>query len=470
MTIKDLKIRNFRCMESYSLQFGSKATVLFGKNGSGKTTLIAALRKALSFTMYSDIVYKNSTTKGSSKNKKSVEIVRSITQGNSYLKVQGYSRLGDYNNHENPLIEIEADAELESGESINWCMSAYTNKNRLRTSEFIDAFRTFYNSYKATNRLPLLAYYSDSFPHKEDSKKASVKNKISELRNFGYIDWDAEEGYTKEWVSRLESNFLNISTKQNLLNKLEKTAESKDSNNEAIQVQKENIQKWEAENVAIEECIKRFSEAIAIEESSFKVIALGMHSEFGKLCVVKPDGTEILFSALPAGYKRLFSIVLDLAYRAYILSEKVTTNLKGIAIIDEIDLHLHPELENVVLPALISTFPNVQFIVSTHSYGVLTNLDTSNYDIHILKMSINSSEPYQLHDIYGLDPNSTLQEVMDVTLNGTKLQRMIAQCAYMIHKGFKQQADILKASIMSKSPISKEALDKRINEELLALS
>ncbi len=460
MIVNDLKIRNFRCFKDFSTALGSRATVLFGKNGTGKSTLLAALRKALSFTMYSDIVYKtDSTTK-----KKVVDYTRTITSGNPYLSVRGFSKLGDFNSDGCPLIEIEATAELASGQPIGWSMSAFTNKNRLRTSTFIDAFLKFYDYYKLTGDLPLLAYYSDSFPHKEDSKKSVVKSKISDLRNFGYFDWDAEEGCTKEWLTRLENNFKNIISKQNLLSRLEN-----EDSKEAIRVQRDNIQKWQEEIDAIEGCLKRFSTEIAVEEDSLRVLAIGLHSEFGRLCIITQGGEEILFTALPAGYKRLFSIVLDLAFRAYILSEKTSTDLQGVAIIDEIDLHLHPELENVVLPALLSTFPKIQFIVSTHSYGVLTNLQAPGGSVRIMKMLKNSSEPWPMHDIYGLDPGSVLQEVMGVRLNGRELKRMVEQCAYMLLKDLRPQAENLKKIILTKTSISREELDRRVDEELRAI-
>lgn len=470
MIVRNLKIRNFRCFEKFNVDFGSKATVLFGKNGSGKSSLISALHKALSFTMYSDIIYKIDSTRSSSRSAKVIDRVNSIAQGNPYLRVQGFSKTGDYNNHQDHLIEIETDATLSTGEPISWTMSAITNKNRLRTSGFIKAFRKFYNSFCTTNHLPLLAYYSDSFPHKEDSKKATIKSKISELRSFGYFDWDAVEGCTKEWTNRLESDFLNISNRQNLISKLEKSDPSDKNAKEAIRLQKENIRKWQNEIDAVENCIVRFSKEISSgHDESLRVIAMAMHSEYGKLCVITADGAEILFSTLPAGYKRLFNIVLDLAFRSYILSEKSTTRLQGIAVIDEIDLHLHPGLENVVLPGLISIFPDVQFIVSTHSPGVLTNLDTNTEDIRILLMSEHTSSPQLIHDIYGLDPNSTLQEVMGVTLNGESLKRMIAQCAFMISRDLLIQADNLKTLILAKSPIGKDELERRINKELSTL-
>jgi len=48
---------------------------------------------------------------------------------------------------------------------------------------------------------------------------------------------------------------------------------------------------------------------------------------------------------------------------------------QGIVLIDEIDLHLHPQREAEILPKFHATFPNCQFIVSTHSPLVLSQLE-----------------------------------------------------------------------------------------------
>lgn len=53
-------------------------------------------------------------------------------------------------------------------------------------------------------------------------------------------------------------------------------------------------------------------------------------------------GKKIPFEALPTGYRRLYSIVLDLAYRAFLLNRNVEVEPYGCVLIDEVDLHLHP--------------------------------------------------------------------------------------------------------------------------------
>ncbi|MGJ0355569.1 AAA family ATPase [Aliarcobacter cryaerophilus] len=46
---------------------------------------------------------------------------------------------------------------------------------------------------------------------------------------------------------------------------------------------------------------------------------------------------------------------------------RLNDEITGIVAIDEIDVHLHTDLQNTVLPQLIKMFPKIQFIITTHS-------------------------------------------------------------------------------------------------------
>lgn len=79
---------------------------------------------------------------------------------------------------------------------------------------------------------------------------------------------------------------------------------------------------------------------------------------------------------LSDGFSAILSILTELILRVEITGSK-NYNLSGIVIIDEIETHLHVELQKQILPFLISFFPNVQFIVSTHSPFVLSSIQNA---------------------------------------------------------------------------------------------
>lgn len=63
-------------------------------------------------------------------------------------------------------------------------------------------------------------------------------------------------------------------------------------------------------------------------------------------------------------------MIADITYRMAVLNPNLrdkTSETPGIVLIDEIDMHLHPKRQWNIIGALRQTFPNVQFIASTHS-------------------------------------------------------------------------------------------------------
>ena len=88
------------------------------------------------------------------------------------------------------------------------------------------------------------------------------------------------------------------------------------------------------------------------------------------------EGKEFKFIQTSDGFAAILDIVADL-----ILKMQTPDNLtrayqkKGIVLIDEVETHLHLELQKVIMPILTKVFPNIQFIITTHSPFVLNSLD-----------------------------------------------------------------------------------------------
>lgn len=71
---------------------------------------------------------------------------------------------------------------------------------------------------------------------------------------------------------------------------------------------------------------------------------------------------------------------MDLAYRVCLLNPELSdrSQIKGIVLIDEIDMHLHPKWQWNIIKALSTTFKNVQFIIATHSPIVISSAKETN--------------------------------------------------------------------------------------------
>jgi len=90
--------------------------------------------------------------------------------------------------------------------------------------------------------------------------------------------------------------------------------------------------------------------------------------------ILLEDGRRFDLTELSDGYSAVLSILSELIVR---MDGRGATgyDLEGVVIIDEIETHLHVELQRKILPFLIGFFPNVQFIVSTHSPFVLSSVE-----------------------------------------------------------------------------------------------
>ena len=94
--------------------------------------------------------------------------------------------------------------------------------------------------------------------------------------------------------------------------------------------------------------------------------------------ILNSDKGDIYFEYLSSGYKSciyiIFGIIKEIEYRTADKPIEAQA-FKGVILIDEIDLHLHPIWQAELVKALKHTFPHAQFIVTTHSPSVLQTLD-----------------------------------------------------------------------------------------------
>lgn len=161
--------------------------------------------------------------------------------------------------------------------------------------------------------------------------------------------------------------------------------------------------------------------------------------------VSNPDNLkEQRLERMSDGYRITIALVADIAARLAEANPSVAMSgledplqANGIVMIDEIDLHLHPKLQREILRKLTEIFPNVQFIVSTHSPNVVigaldivqvikldqgkieTDIDTSAYDKYDVSLLL-------LSDLFNLDNVRTrnfkkLEEREEVLLSKNNL-------------------------------------------------
>ncbi len=109
---------------------------------------------------------------------------------------------------------------------------------------------------------------------------------------------------------------------------------------------------------------------------------------------IASQGKSFKFTELSDGFSAVIDIVADLILK---MQEKDTLVMdyqkRGIVLIDEIETHLHLQLQKTVLPLLTELFPNIQFIVTTHSPFVLSSLPNATvFDMEHRETIVNLSE------------------------------------------------------------------------------
>jgi predicted ATPase len=187
-------------------------------------------------------------------------------------------------------------------------------------------------------------------------------------------------------------------------------------------------------------------------------------------------GTQLSFDQLSEGYKSILIFVSDLLYRLNknAPNGQAISDLKGVVLIDEVDLHLHPKWQRVIIGKLRLLFPNVQFMFTTHSPTIIQG---ASEDAIIFRVYRNKedgktriSDPYYRRDLdhlmintlltsplFGLDDSRMNTEDNDSDTNETYL-------LYRINK--KLEEELAKQKLEGKAFISDGDIDDLIQKIL----
>mgnify|MGYP000665276101 CR=1 FL=1 len=157
-----------------------------------------------------------------------------------------------------------------------------------------------------------------------------------------------------------------------------------------------------------------------------------------------------------------------MAYRLYILRKTNEEDPKGIAIIDEIDLHLHPSLEQEVLASSEKKhFQVFNFIVSTHSPMVLSNLKVKDTGNMIYRMQADEDTPNALPNLYGVDYSAAVYDFMGTPYADNEVKEEIEAILRLSRRGKPELVEKRKEEL--KSMVSEEQyinIISKINSQL----
>ena len=376
--MKFLQLCNFRCFEYLEIDFKKDINLLIGDNASGKTSLIKACKYALSafFSGFSD-----ENTKWISP--KSEDFRRIVVNGETIV-------------NESPIeIDFEQEDDLFKNARGQNSLLKQSKKNSRALVTGIKSYRDnakwlMEHQYKTVDgnvvceyALPLFASFTTEDIHSKRKLDKKAFRMYAQKSSFGYIDCLDGDGLLEYWNERL------LALKEAGKNEVELTV-----------VHKAIVDALGAEGCNI------------IDDMDVRPIAKEVFYHF-------VDGREdVQLDMLSDGYRRLVNIVTDLAFRCVLLNKNIygeesALRTKGVVLIDEIDMHLHPMLQAVVLKGLKRAFPQLQFIVTTHAPMVMSGVERNENNV-VYKMEYDVNEKkYQVSEVqtYGLDA-STIIELM----------------------------------------------------------
>ncbi len=250
--------------------------------------------------------------------------------------------------------------------------------------------------------LPLISYYGTGRLYAQKKGKSHMDATVEFNRQMGYKDCLAAESNEKLMLKWFKKEIMKSLQNQQKTGVLECTKLLR-----------------EVER-AICKCFERISGAV----DASLMFELDTNRLVLKYTASDGIAQQFAIDEMSDGYKNTLSMIGDIAYRMAVLNpileERVLEETPGVVLIDEVDLHLHPQWQQTILSDLHAIFPKVQFIVTSHAPAVINSV--SKRQIRIL----DNGEIYvPAAETYGRDTNSILREVMKVSERPVEIKQRI---------------------------------------------
>lgn len=372
MHIEKLTLNNYRGVSKLALELDPKLNVFYGVNGAGKSTMLDASAIMLSWfvsRVRSAGASGRPISKDEIKNKKSVSSINIAVEVN------------DKHRYEKKSLAWKL-VRSRTGHSSGGEKTSLSELN-----EYTKHLQSVIAFSEEQCNLPLLAYYPINRAVLDIPLKIRTKHRFNLLETYD----DALSGGASfraffEWFRERE-----------------------DLENEAIRDQQSLFNDEKTSSGFPDIHLNAVRSALKSLMPDFKNLTVRRSP---LRMEVEKKGKKLNVSQLSDGEKCLMAMVGDLARRLAIANPKLKTPLEGegIVLIDEIDLHLHPKWQRMIVPKLLHTFPNCQFIVSTHSPHVITHVKPES--LFMLKQTANGVKASHPSESYGKNVTRILEDLM----------------------------------------------------------
>lgn len=329
MHLKQVTIENFRGIEDMTLDFQPGINLLIGSNGVGKTTVLEAIVAGLG-ACFKDIPVANAVSIKQADVRQELQVVDGSpsVKYHAPVRISCEMQVGD---------EVYAWSRIRKDESASARTSIEYPNNDLRIADW---FRNAANDIYTP--MPVLNY--QSIGRVASSKRSDFGSSSKQLN-------DRRCGYTGCFDSVLDDKFIRKWCY-------------------AMMRKRGTSPRYDLFREAVGQVMGRMDENITTPYIDFSE-EFGVDGDF----VYAEKGSPLPISFLSAGYQSCLWMVMDITFRALQLNPFIRdlSEVFGIVLIDEVDKHLHPKWQWNVLNALHDTFPNVQFIITTHAPIVISS-------------------------------------------------------------------------------------------------
>jgi predicted ATP-binding protein involved in virulence len=380
MKLKSLELENYRGFTNVDLRLDGKSALIIGKNGAGKSTILDAIATALA-PLYKEFMQERVSPH--TLHELDVRLGASTAQIMVNLE------------HDTNSFEWQIVRDLEkSKQNIKKSTNIGTLANQFREAIVQNQLAEEKDAIPERS-IPILAYYPASRAVMEVSVSRQSTYRPSRFQNA--TSWEEALAVGVDF----QSFFYWFRNQEDIENEKRRY-----QNSEYVDA------KLQAVRDAIGTFIPRFTNLRYTRVTVERML-------------VDKDGVTFAVNQLSSGEKMMLALIGDLARRLAVANPSLENPLtgEGLILIDEVEAHLHPGWQRMIINGFRRTFPNVQFLFTTHSPQVISEVRDLN--MYVLDTVEGENRVSVRKPVFGQDVNYVLEVLMDTKSRNVDVQNRL---------------------------------------------
>ena len=149
----------------------------------------------------------------------------------------------------------------------------------------------------------------------------------------------------------------------------------------------------------------------------------------GRRLLIDRDGASVQVRHLSDGERSVLALVLDLTRRLAQANPSFAdpaAECEAVVLIDDLDLHLHPQWQRQIIHNLTTAFPRCQFVATTHSPQVIGEVEHGRIQV------MDEDEVYSPTHSFGVDSSRVLEEIMEAEPRNREVRELLSRASQLI--------------------------------------